>query len=515
NRGSPNNSALTPPATSPASLYVIMLVVLVGDMARGVMFPTLWPYVQSLGGTKVTQGYCVAAFSLGRFVVSPWLGQWSVMVGYKRVLVCAQFTVMLGTLMYALAGSTAMLISAQILMGFGSGTLGVTRGYVADKTPHEKKTYMLAYLTAVQYAGFTCFPISEYEPLMLPCFFPPHCLLSCQLNAFTAPAFVEMACAGIASILLLTIFVDGVPSKKVMNDAGIYTRQLLRCSVTHTSIRTALLFQHQNGLSCYHDANANGGPIQVLKKNVNSVVALNKKYLPSPVPVARKQLDAAEAGDSLLEKQNDNPPPPKNFSSTSLAELDEEPCSSFLKLSNLLRPPCRFDAAVLGGFVLNMATKGTISCFECLGAAYAISQFDWTSEEAGFLFSACGAMGVLALVSMRQLCKWVSDTQLVLGGMLAMMASTMLLIYAPPGEAGKLQFQASVFLMYSLAYPIGHTAVIGLFSKVVGKRPQAALMGWFGSAAGSVARVLFPITAGMISQYWGVRPLFLLLSAVL
>lgn len=31
--------------------------------------------------------------------------------------------------------------------GVGSGTLGVTRGYVADKTTPEQRTYLLAYTT--------------------------------------------------------------------------------------------------------------------------------------------------------------------------------------------------------------------------------------------------------------------------------------------------------------------------------------------------------------------------------
>ncbi len=33
-------------------------------------------------------------------------------------------------------------------------------------------------------------------------------------------------------------------------------------------------------------------------------------------------------------------------------------------------------------------------------------------------------------------------------------------------------FFVSMFMMYSVGYPIGHTALIGLFSKVIGKRPQ-------------------------------------------
>lgn len=48
------------------SFVVIALVVLVGDTARGCLFPTLWPLVSSLGGDRIMQGYVVSAFSLGR-----------------------------------------------------------------------------------------------------------------------------------------------------------------------------------------------------------------------------------------------------------------------------------------------------------------------------------------------------------------------------------------------------------------------------------------------------------------
>lgn len=51
-----------------------------------------------------------------------------------------------------------LLILAQLVMGLGSGTLGVTRGYVADITPRNERTSWIGYLTAVQYAGFTVMP---------------------------------------------------------------------------------------------------------------------------------------------------------------------------------------------------------------------------------------------------------------------------------------------------------------------------------------------------------------------
>lgn len=51
-----------------ASLAVVMFNVLLVDTARGIFFPTLWPRIELFGGNNVTLGYCVGAFSLGRYV---------------------------------------------------------------------------------------------------------------------------------------------------------------------------------------------------------------------------------------------------------------------------------------------------------------------------------------------------------------------------------------------------------------------------------------------------------------
>ena len=69
------NSAARPglPQTArpdPASRKQVML----GDAVRGIFFPTLWPLVASYGGTRASQGLIVAAFSMGRMVISPYYG---------------------------------------------------------------------------------------------------------------------------------------------------------------------------------------------------------------------------------------------------------------------------------------------------------------------------------------------------------------------------------------------------------------------------------------------------------
>lgn len=141
--------------------YVICFVILIGDMSRGVFFPSMWPLVNSLGGSSVTLGYSVAAFSFGRILVSPLFGNWSVTYGYTKTLLLSCSILLLGTFLYAQVqnvGRAEFLILAQTFLGIGSGTLGVTRAFVADVTAQRSRTKYMAWITAVQYAGFTVTP---------------------------------------------------------------------------------------------------------------------------------------------------------------------------------------------------------------------------------------------------------------------------------------------------------------------------------------------------------------------
>jgi ceroid-lipofuscinosis MFS transporter 7 len=144
-----------------AGFNVVCLVILIGDMSRGVMFPSMWPLVANLGGSTVTLGYSVAAFSFGRILVSPLFGSWSIQYGYSKTLMFSCSILLLGTLMYAQAqnvGRTEFLILAQTMLGIGSGTLGVTRAFVAEISATRNRTTYMAWVTAVQYAGFTVTP---------------------------------------------------------------------------------------------------------------------------------------------------------------------------------------------------------------------------------------------------------------------------------------------------------------------------------------------------------------------
>eukprot|EP01084_Bolivina_argentea_P057523 105110_1 len=436
------------------SLNIIMLVVFVGDMQRGILFPTLWPYVRMLGGDKISQGFVVAAFSAGRFVSSPIMGKLSVSEGYRMVL-CVSLAIMVaGTLEYILASNIWMILFAQLMMGFGSGTLGVTRAYVAEKSLHEHRTFMLARLTAWQYAGFTCTPF--IGAALSTWLGPAHNVtesnivfngtLRWEFDKYTAPAWCMCLMGIVAIILLNTVFVDSIPPEKLAKKAAIRGTPL---STPDTSIR----------------------------KNISSGISLN-----------RYGAVQQRRGEKGVKKENAG----------------------------------EFWAVVFGGFMANIVTKGSIACYETLAVEYAMSSFSWKSTDAGYTVACFGAVGVIALFSMRWLLKFANDIQLIIWGMVVMCGSSIILSLAPivrqytSQHSGKDSwlFFVSMFMMYSVGYPIGHTALIGLFSKVIGKRPQGEMMGWFGSC-GSLSRVVFPIGAGIISQEMGTHTMFAVVGSLL
>ena len=350
--------------------WCVCFVILVGDMSRGVMFPSMWPLVEALGGSKVMLGYSVAAFSFGRVLMNPVFGSWSHQIGYSKTLLASCSILLVGTLVYAQiqnVGRPEFLIVAQTLLGVGSGTLGVTRAFVADVTARRNRTKYMAWITAVQYGGFTVTPAfgalfnkilgdNDYQYGIF------------RLNMFTAPAYF-MSCVIIFTLYLLS---------------------------TYFKDRTR---------------------VQVVTDN-------------------KKQSRRRQAIDEVANQM------------------------TFIRLTI-------YDCCMLGCMLLNVATKGCIASFETLGIAIAQEYFDMLSSRAGLIIAVCGSIGVVCLLNMGLLEHRYNDVQIITGGMLVMAVGIVSLSYIENDQFTKpsWSYVLAMFLIYSVGYPIGHTAVIGLFSK--------------------------------------------------
>lgn len=397
----------------------VCLVILIGDMSRGVMFPSLWPLVDSLGGNKLTQGFAIAAFSFGRVLVNPIFGSWSYKMGYTNTLTLSCSLLLFGTLFYSqvqVFGRIEGLLLAQTLLGVGSGTLGVTRAFVADVTARRNRTTYMAWVTAVQYAGFTVTPAfgalfnkllqdNEYKVLGF-----------IRINMFTAPAFFMAAIVAFTLVMLQLFFQN----------------------------------RHRHLM-------------------VNDKRGKSQK---------RVKIDAYSSQRVIFDLTV-------------------------------------YDCCLLGCMLLNVSTKGSISTFETLGIPLAADYFDIIDSRAGIIVATCGFFGVFCLLNMHVLETRFSDVQIISFGIVVMAVGIgSLTLIRTNGYNDSWRYYVAIFLIYSVGYPIGHTAVIGLFSKIIGRRPQGYLQGWFASA-GSLARMFFPILSGFVAHYSSEQALFAILTSIL
>ncbi|GAB5036408.1 major facilitator superfamily [Nannochloropsis oceanica] len=366
------------------SFVIVALVVLNGDSARGALFPTLWPLVSSLGGNRIVQGYVVSAFSAGRLISSPYIGRLSEVYGYRPVLLTTTLLLALGTLLYASATSIYHVLVAQVVMGLGSGTLGVTRAWVAEQTERHKRTILLAYLTAVQYAGFTVMPM--------------------------AGGVLSDVFQGKTWRIIGDLRADG------------YTAPALLISSSSSSSSSSSRKWRRRGKSSTSSSSSRS-------TSTSSSTDSSEPFCPYPPSSRRRPRGGREGGRGV---SSEDPPP-------HVTRIDGTSVSYWW--------PSRQDVVIYGGILLN----------------------------------------------------------LILGGMVFMVASMLLML--GPDSFPVWRFYLAIFLMYAVGYPVGHTAAIGLFSKILGKRPQGYLMGVFGSA-GSLARVVFPIVGGIIAERVSENALF-------
>lgn len=128
-----------------------------------------------------------------------------------------------------------------------------------------------------------------------------------------------------------------------------------------------------------------------------------------------------------------------------------------------------YSAALLGCMLLNVSTKGSIGAFETMGISFAETHFGLEPALAGLIVSLNGMIGVAMLLSMGWLGRFFTDVQMILGGIIV--AALGIISFAPldavedGGSNSVIHYAVGIFMIYGIGYPIGHTAVIGLFSK--------------------------------------------------
>jgi hypothetical protein len=521
----------------------------VGDTSRGVLFPVLWNLCHSLGGTLIDLGYLVAMFSVGRLIAAIPLGYYCDRVRHKLPLILAQGTLISGAVLWANAyqtGSLGTLYAAQFILGCGSGSLAVTRAFVVEQCEPKQRTSVLAFLTAVQYAGFTVSPAlgSGMVAIATSATGDPSSAWTYALPAY----LIALLSLGIL-IALVTVFTNipdvtvvvplpapltaltaplglpsTAPSSVPFSSAPFSSAPPLPLSVqasdigvsgadTHTTVSAA-----EGALSLSHsaakastlasteeskDGRVEGDEVGTLGA-VGAVDALDAAGV-----VVVVEADLESRLQSIEKKQADaNQSSPQDKTSTptpvwTTAAVNPTPTPNSISPSTTTLPttpttptvPFIFVPVVL--ILLNITTKGSIAVYETLGAEMAQTDYGLTSTQVGVMITTCGVFGFVMLLLFKSFwTRFFTDVELVKGGMGVMVVANLVgLSYDRDTTPSFGCYIVSVVLMYALGYPVGHTAVLGAFSKVQKSGRQGALMGWFASA-GSLARVVMPVVSG-------------------
>lgn len=485
-------------------IAVVGLVTFIGDAARGLLFPALLPLSDKLGehpmilcppvhahvlivllsgGNQVILGLLVAMFSLGRVVISTRLGIMADQHGHRYSLLVAGGVFILGSLLWAnslFLGGMAMLFIAQFTLGLGTGSLGVTRAYIVEQTESIQRTYMLARLSALQYAGFCV------TPLLGSVFVVAGSAISSYAK-YALPAYFLFLCAAITFALLWFVFED-------LDDEPTTTR---RSSLTG----------RKSSVTAYP---AELFDLDIEQTNVEDEKGVEMKAFPTPN--ASEEGCDVERGSpcgptDIVEPSSEEPGQvvnPMAPTDTALAQEVGQASKSDISASALDEHHVLLHRVYNLMLFLNFSTRGVLSIMETQSSPALLDQYNFSELALGALVSTAGATGTVQLLFFKQL--WVanfSDYTLMLGGCVFLFFAQMFAVtWGSTDSNSPGRFITALYLIYGFGYPVANSAALGIFSILQKNGKQSESQGRF-ALAGSLARVICPVISGFCEQYIG------------
>ncbi|SNT50027.1 drug resistance transporter, EmrB/QacA subfamily [Asanoa hainanensis] len=136
-----------------ANSTLLVLYLSLGGLAFAVLqslvAPALSTIGRDLGASTADVSWILTAYLLSASVLTPILGRLGDMVGKRRVLIGVLATLLVGTLLAAIAPNLMVLIVARALQGAAGAILPLSIGIVRDELPREKVGVTVGLLSAI------------------------------------------------------------------------------------------------------------------------------------------------------------------------------------------------------------------------------------------------------------------------------------------------------------------------------------------------------------------------------
>lgn len=123
-----------------------------------IVMPLLASYASARGAGAAAIGGLVATYSFMHLTLAPLWGRLSDRFGRRPVLLIGLAGTLAGSLLFAVAGSFALLLLSRIVAGGLGATLNVAQAYAADESTPERRTRAMGLLGAAFGLGFILGP---------------------------------------------------------------------------------------------------------------------------------------------------------------------------------------------------------------------------------------------------------------------------------------------------------------------------------------------------------------------
>jgi MFS transporter, DHA1 family, tetracycline resistance protein len=138
---------------------VLLATVFIDLVGFGIVLPLLPLYADRFGASGTQIGILVLSYSAAQLLLAPIWGALSDRFGRRRILIVGLLGSAVSYLVFAYAGSVAILLLSRIMAGVGGANIPVAQAYVADLTPPEKRAGYMGLIGAAFGLGFIFGPV--------------------------------------------------------------------------------------------------------------------------------------------------------------------------------------------------------------------------------------------------------------------------------------------------------------------------------------------------------------------
>eukprot|EP01102_Stenamoeba_stenopodia_P001076 TRINITY_DN10947_c0_g1_i1.p1 TRINITY_DN10947_c0_g1~~TRINITY_DN10947_c0_g1_i1.p1 ORF type:complete len:507 (-),score=99.96 TRINITY_DN10947_c0_g1_i1:151-1671(-) len=143
------------------SLFCIAFGYFVGTVEYGIIMPSVWNYLLSLGlptSDEYFMGLVLGSFSLSQMITAPFFGSWVDKHTMKPAIIASFVFGVIGSILYALALNPWMILTSRLICGIGANLGVVGSTYIIRTVASEERSGLFAGVSAFANLGMLLGP---------------------------------------------------------------------------------------------------------------------------------------------------------------------------------------------------------------------------------------------------------------------------------------------------------------------------------------------------------------------